>query len=179
MWVDFPDFDFTKNSVFVLPGNANYRILAASVDEPITLEAFEYARSSDWTEVQRNRIIELLRLDQEPFVPGPVVVPPPTSALMCNCVSVVIDEATGDPLNGVKVYYLLKSGPGTAGRIYRPRVQSQVSATISESDGVVIMPMLQGGEYIIWANKSTIGEVRFTVPNDESANIPEIVARRT
>lgn len=122
----------------------------------------------DWTDEQRDRLIDLFGLDEEPFVPGPVVLPPLTDPLK-SVGYLITYNSQGVRVPNSLVKFALVRAPGRPASSYTTKPFS----IQSNHEALLTVELPRNAVYKAWVDNSGKGVI-FTVPDSDSFAIPQI-----
>jgi hypothetical protein len=172
-WQDASDL-IDANNVFVLPGNASYRLNVVSISTPILLETFLYSTLSDQDAQQIRYRLGMNGETEQPTPPvtDPVTLDPSADPERCNCSFRIIDAITDLPLEGVSISVSVQTSPNILGTM----VFSSQKSYLTDVLGEATVPLLRNASYNI-----TVAGSRFLyqVPDEPAALFPGILVRPT
>jgi len=127
------------------------------------------AGGRDWTDEQRDNLIDLFGLDIVPFVPGPVVLPPPENPALSTGYGYVYNNQMV-ATSGIEVLFQMILGPDSEEQL----IQTTPFTVESDEEGLLTVELLRGATYKIWGTDIKRGRV-VEVPNEDSFELPEIL----
>lgn len=124
----------------------------------------------DWTNDQRDRIIQLFKLDEDPYVPPDLIIPEPMNPELSVGHLLSLDKNLL-PQQDIIFYLILISGPGDPGFSY-DMVRKQAT---SDVNGLVIFDnLIRGATYRIWRGSDSGNAKTFITPDEDTFQLPEV-----